>query len=320
MPKKQNDWKIGPEDAGTRLDIFLSRHCNDLSRTHLKRLIENHHVWLNQRKTKGSRILKTGDEIRIEIPPAQPLDLVPEARPLEVLFEDKDLIVINKPAAWVVHPGAGNRQGTLVHALLHHCKDLSEIGGKLRPGIVHRLDKGTSGLILVAKNNRSHAVLSEMFKSREIKKKYLAFIWGTPEEKNGTTDLPLGRSLKDRKKISTRATKVRKAKTIYRVLKTWGPISLLELEPVTGRTHQLRVHLTEIGHPVVGDPTYGKGLKRLASLPEPISKLVQDYPFQLLHASDLNFRHPITGKVISLKAPMRKEMQTLEEVLNQWSG
>ncbi|MDX1386505.1 MAG: RluA family pseudouridine synthase, partial [bacterium] len=312
--------KIAPEDAGIRLDVFLQSHCQDLSRTHLKKLIEERHVWLNQKETKGSRILKPGDEVRVEIPPPQPLDLTPEAKPLDVVFEDKDLLVVNKPASWVVHPGAGVKGGTLVNALLHHCRDLSGIGGKLRPGIVHRLDKGTSGLIVVAKNDRSHAVLSEMFKSREVKKKYLAFVWGKPEEKEGVIDLPLGRSMKDRKKISSRSAKVRHAKTLYRLRKTWGPISMLELEPETGRTHQLRVHLSETGHPIVGDPTYGKGLRQLSSLPESIAQSIQTYPYQLLHASELSFRHPVEGRRMCFQVPLRHEMQKLEKDLNHWSG
>lgn len=307
--------KVPPEGRGKRLDVFVHSQFPQLSRSQIKKLTTKGKVMLGGHSAKASATLKGGEELEVVIPPPEPLDLKPEAYPLEILYEDKDLLALNKPAEKVVHPGAGIVEGTLVHAILHHCTDLSGIGGKLRPGIVHRLDKGTSGVLVVAKNDRAHAVLSEQFKSREIKKTYLAFVWGSPEPAKGVIDRPLGRDLKDRKKISPRTAQARSARTSYRVLKTYGPISLVELEPETGRTHQIRVHLTEIRHPVVGDPTYGKGLQKLGQLPEQLQGLVKGFTFQLLHALRLQLQHPTTGQALDLQAPLRPEMQEFKELL-----
>lgn len=305
------------QDKGTRLDLFIQRQLPELSRSSVKKLISQGRVTIKGASAKASYLIKGGERLEVEIPPPEAIEVEAEDFPLEILYEDKDLLVLNKPAEKVVHPGAGIKRGTLVNAILHHCKDLSGIGGKLRPGIVHRLDKGTSGILVVAKNDRAHVMLSEQFKSRDIKKTYQAFVWGAPRLRQGVIDRPLGRDRKDRKKISSRTAKSRAARTRYRVLQNYGPISLLELEPETGRTHQIRVHLFETGHPVVGDPVYGKGMRRLTALPKVLSERVRDFPYQLLHALRLQFKHPITKQALDLTAPLRPEMEKFQEELKR---
>src|SRR5262249_10278023 len=225
-----------------------------------------------------------------------------------ILFEDEDLLVIDKAAEMVVHLGAGAHSGTLVNALLHHCRDLSGIGGVARPGIVHRLGKGASGLLGVAKNDRSHHQLAAQFQSRQVEKTYLAFVWGTPRDFAGTIDAPLGRSDRDRKKISSRGRRLRSAVTRYQVLKSWGACSLLELKPETGRTHQLRVHLALLGHSIVGDPSYGARRGQSSRCSLSVQKKISLLRFQLLHAWKLGFIHPKTGRKMQFEAPMREEM------------
>jgi 23S rRNA pseudouridine1911/1915/1917 synthase len=310
---------VPPEAIGNRVDIFIQRQVSQLSRSLIKKLLIGEFIAVGGKSVKASYTLRGGEKLQITIPPPEATEMQPEDFPLDILYEDKDLLVLNKPAEKVVHPGAGIRSGTLVHAILHHCKDLSGIGGKLRPGIVHRLDKGTSGVLVVAKNDRAHVILSEQFKSREIKKTYWAFVWGTPRLPSGLIDRPLGRDRRDRKKISSRTAVARSARTRYRVLKSLGPISLLELEPETGRTHQIRVHLSELGHPVVGDPVYGKGLHRVAALPKQLQDRIKGLPFQLLHALRLRFKHPITGREMDLSAPLRQEMREFQEELKHVS-
>ncbi len=300
------------------MDVFLSQRCSEISRSQLKKMILGGFVLSKGRAVKASRILKGGEEIRVEIPSPEPLEITPQAIPLDIIHEDGDLLVLNKSAEMVVHPGAGIKKNTLVNAVLHHCKDLSGIGGKLRPGIVHRLDKGTSGLLLVAKNNRAHLGLSEQFSSRQIKKTYLAFVWGEMPQSQGSINIPLGRSPTHRKRISSRSRRVRPALTHYRVLKSWGVISLLELKPHTGRTHQIRVHLAESKHPVVGDPVYGRGLQKISSLPTVLQDEASSFRFQLLHANRIAFRHPVTMKEMSFEAPMRTEMKNFKRHLEEF--
>jgi 23S rRNA pseudouridine1911/1915/1917 synthase len=300
---------------GMRVDVFAQRQFPQLSRSLVKKLIVDGWIRVGGLTIKASYALKGGERLEVNIPPPEAIEAEPEDFPLEIIYEDRDMLVINKPAEKVVHPGAGIKGGTLVSAILHHCKDLSGIGGKLRPGIVHRLDKGTSGVLLIAKNDCAHVILSEQFKMRQIKKTYLAFVWGIPRLRQGVMDKPLGRDRKDRKKISSRTAKARSARTRYRMLQNFGPISLLELEPETGRTHQIRAHLSELGHPVVGDPVYGKGLRRLAHLPKELQERIKALPFQLLHALRLQFRHPVTGMALDLTAPLRREMGDFQEAL-----
>lgn len=315
MEASTQNFFVHKDEKGQRLDQFLQKQVPDLSRAQIKKLIEQKQVQITPGSLKPAYLLKGGEEISLTIPPPEKLEVQPEALPLNIIYEDSDLIVLNKSAERIVHPGAGVKEGTLVHALLHHCQDLSGIGGVLRPGIVHRLDKGTSGVLVVAKNDLAHQVLAAQFKERQIKKIYHALIWGKPKRERGRIEKPLGRDPKDRKKMSSRAKQTREAITEYRMLKNYGPISLMELKPQTGRTHQLRVHLSELGHPVVGDPIYGKGLRKLASLPEGLREKIKALPFQLLHASELSFEHPRTHQLLHFKAPLREEMKQIEEEL-----
>lgn len=307
-------------DRGKRLDHFLQNHLSQWSRSRIQQWIHGGEVTLEGKQAKASQLLKGGEKISVKIPPPQKLELEPQDIPLVVPYEDEDLLVIDKSADLVVHPGAGQHSGTLVHALLYHCRDLSGIGGKLRPGIVHRLDKGTSGLLLVAKNDFCHRKLSEAFKNRKIEKTYFALVWGVPQSRRGKIDLALGRDPKDRKKISSRASRTREATTRYEVRKAWGPVSLVELHPETGRTHQIRVHLAEAGFPVVGDPLYGKGRRRFDALPQNLQQALRHLPYQLLHAGRLVLEHPRSGKKMDIHAELRPEMKQIMEMLDHWVG
>lgn len=293
--------------VGERLDRYLTKLCPELSRSQIKALIDQGEAQVESRAAKASQILKAGEAVAFRIPASQALEVLPENLPIDIVYQDKDLLVLDKSAEMVVHLGAGIEKGTLVNALLHHCKDLSGIGGKERPGIVHRLDKGTSGLLVVAKNDAAHRSLSGQFKDRLVEKTYYAFVWGRPKAASGKIDLALGRSQRHRKKIGTRGSRLRPAVTNYSTLESWGPVSLLELKPETGRTHQLRVHLAEIGHPIVGDPLYGAG--RSKSAPPELRQALAAMKYQLLHAGKLSFLHPKSGKRVSFEAPLRKEMK-----------
>ncbi|HKY62668.1 MAG TPA: RluA family pseudouridine synthase [bacterium] len=309
---------VDPSAAGERLDRYLAKRCPELSRSQVKLLIENGEAWVGRRSAKAAHLLKAGEEIGLRIPPPQALEAVAEDLPLQIVYQDQDLLVLDKSAEMVVHLGAGARQGTLVNALLHHCSDLSGIGGKERPGIVHRLDKGTSGLLVVAKNDAAHRHLSAQFKERQVEKVYYAFVWGRPKKAAGKIDLALGRSQRNRKKIATRGPKLRPAVTNYRLMESWGPVSLLELKPETGRTHQLRVHLSELGHPIVGDPLYGSA--RAKAAPAEWRQALAAMKFQLLHAGKLSFRHPRSGKALSFEAPLREEMREFRDLLERKSS
>jgi len=309
-------FQVEPGEAGRRLDHFLLHRTKNLSRVQIQRMIEKGFVQVGGKPAKASRKLRAQEEVAVEFLPPKISKVAPEDIPLDIVYEDKDLLVLNKEAKQVVHPAPGNAEGTLVNALLFHCKDLSGIGGEKRPGIIHRLDKGTSGLIVIAKNDFAHQGLSRQFHDREVEKNYLAFVWGIPRRPEGFIDAPLGRSEGDRKKISTKSRHGRAAKTHYRVVKSWKGVSLLELKPLTGRTHQIRVHLTSLGHAVLGDPVYGKGLRQLSILPQAVADWVAARPFQLLHACRLEFQHPRSGKKIRLEAPMRPEMMELQEMLD----
>jgi len=284
--------KVTDTDQGERLDIFLAEKLSE-SRTRIKKLIEAKSILVNNAHTKASYIISSDDEINLTISPPQKLELKGKEIPLDIIYEDTDFIVINKPVGLVVHPGAGTDDNTLVHALLHHCQDLSGIGGVERPGIIHRLDKDTSGIILIAKNDNAHKKLSEQFKKRTIKKTYLALIEGTIKEDEGEINYPIGRNPKNRKKMTTfreipENLSAKSAVTHYKVLGQKEHKALLEVTPLTGRTHQIRVHLAAIGHPIIGDPLYGnKHGKR-----------------QLLHAYKISFFHPSTGQMMEFSAPL----------------
>ena len=305
------------EDVGQRVDLFLSRHCDSLSRSQIKNLISENRATIEGKICKPSQILQAGDRVSLEIPPIKNLELQAQDLPLDIIYEDSDLLVLNKAAEQVVHPGAGIEEGTLVNALLHHCRDLSGIGGVARPGIIHRLDKGTSGILLIAKNDNAHHSLAAQFQERSVQKTYFAFVWGVPRHLSGSIDKPLGRSESDRKKISVDMRSGREALTHYRVEKSWSEVSLLEIKPKTGRTHQIRVHLTELGHPIIGDPVYGKGLRKIASLSVLMQDWVKSRPYQLLHAFSIEFTHPRSGKKLRFEAPMRQEMLEFKKMLEK---
>jgi 23S rRNA pseudouridine1911/1915/1917 synthase len=237
-----------------------------------------------------------------------------EEIPLDILYEDSDLAVINKPAGMVCHAGAGIRSGTLVNALLHHLGSL-ETGDPQRPGIVHRLDKLTSGVMLVAKNSLAHRQLSQQFKSREVKKEYLALVHGKPSPGSGTIDMPLGRDPRDRKKISIRARRKRSAITHYSLEQNYGPVSLLSIRIETGRTHQIRVHLAQKGHPVVGDSVYGTG--RIRSLPAKLLAAAKDLQRPFLHSFRVQFHHPRSGELLSFRAPLPQELERFLSIVRE---
>ena len=290
--------KIGLE----RLDKSIKNQETEISRTRLQKLIEEEKVKVNGKIEKNSYIVKIGDKISIEEEEPEEIELEPQEIPLDIIYEDNDIIVINKPKGLVVHPGNGNPDHTLVNAVMARCKgSLSGIGGKIRPGIVHRLDKDTSGLIIVAKNDKAHIGLSEQLKNKEIKKTYIALVRGNIQENEATIQMPIGRSTKDRKKMAV-TKKGKEAITHFKVLKRYGKYTLLEVKIETGRTHQIRVHMAEIGHPVVGDMVYSNGKNEFG------------VEGQMLHAKQLEFKHPITQKEIKLIAPLPKYF---EEILGQ---
>ena len=285
-----------------RLDAYIAQKCENLSRTMIQKLIEDGEILVNGQEKKISYKTKQGDVIEIHIPEAKEINLKAQDIPLDVVYEDDDIIVVNKPKGMVVHPANGNPDGTLVNAVMSLCKgSLSGIGGEIRPGIVHRLDKDTSGLIIIAKNDVAHINLSKQIKDRRVKKIYIALVKGNVSENEATVNMPIGRSTKDRKKMAVRKDG-KKAITHFKVLKRYGKYTLLELKIDTGRTHQIRVHMAEIGHPVVGDMIYSNGKNEFG------------IEGQMLHAKSLDFQHPVTGKQIHLEAELPKYF---EEILSK---
>jgi 23S rRNA pseudouridine1911/1915/1917 synthase len=264
---------------------------------------------VNGRLVKPSYQVQTGDWIQIDLPEPEPLELIPEEIPLDILYEDEVMIVLNKPAGLVVHPAPGHPTGTLVHALLSHCQNLSGIGGIQRPGIVHRLDRDTSGVMLVAKTDQAHQNLSTQLKNREIKKEYLAVVHGIFKDKKGTLSTVIGRHIRDRKKMSVFTRQGRPAVTSYEVIEEFQDYSLVKIQIYTGRTHQIRVHMKYLNHPVVGDPLYGRGTKDQALIRR-----------QALHAKSIAFKHPITGHPLEFEAPLPQDMKNLLEKLRTQYG
>jgi 23S rRNA pseudouridine1911/1915/1917 synthase len=296
--------------GGVRLDVYLAGSVADLSRSRAKTLIEDGRVTVDGAEIREPRrSVKAGDIVTVELPPPVPAKPQGETIPLDVVYEDSDLLVIDKPVGLVVHPAAGNQSGTLVNALIAHCgNSLSGIGGVARPGIVHRLDKDTSGLMVVAKNDRAHRDLSEQFadhgRTGPLERAYLALVWGAPERAEGTIEASLGRSIRNREKIEVKREGGREALTHYRVIERFGPkskpvASLVECRLETGRTHQIRVHMAAIGHPLVGDRTYGAGFATKAALAGPAARtLIDGLRHQALYAYLLAFRHPATGETM----------------------
>jgi 23S rRNA pseudouridine1911/1915/1917 synthase len=298
-----NKLVVNSENKGIRLDAYIASNLEGISRTNVKRLVEDGNITVNGVKQKVSYKVQENDEIIIEIPEARELDIQAQDIPIEVVYEDKDIIVVNKPKGLVVHPANGNWDGTLVNAIMAICKDsLSGIGGEIRPGIVHRLDKDTSGLLIIAKNDEAHLNMSNQIKDREVKKIYYALVRGVVAENEATINMPIGRSNKDRKKMAvTRDGK--EAITHFKVLERFNKYTLLEVKIDTGRTHQIRVHLSEIGHPVIGDEVYSNGKNEFG------------IHGQLLHAKSLDFKHPITGKQMHLETDLPEEFQNVLQQL-----
>lgn len=290
---------VVPEDVGTRLDAWLARQHPALSRARWQDLIKQGQVTIDGTARKPNHTLTGGEMIHAEMPVAQDTELMPEDIALDVLFEDRDIIVINKPPGLVVHPAPGHASGTLVNALLHHCHDLAGIGGEKRPGIVHRLDRDTSGVLVIAKNDEAMLALTSQFKDRRTRKEYLAVVWGAPVPAEGTIRTTIGRDPVHRQKMSTRSKHGREAVSHYKVLKSGDPVSVVRVLIETGRTHQIRVHLAHIKHPVVGDGVYGR--KRPPELPYPVTR-------QLLHAWKLTLQHPRTGDKMTFEAPVPEDV------------
>ncbi|BCU82229.1 putative RNA pseudouridine synthase YlyB [Polycladomyces abyssicola] len=292
-------WRADESAEGERIDKAVTSLDDDWSRSAVQAWIKEGRVTVNGRTVKANYRLEAGDEVIVSVPPVEELAVEPEPIPLDVRYEDEDVIVVNKPRGMVVHPAPGNTSGTLVNALLAHCRDLSGIGGVARPGIVHRIDKDTSGLLMVAKNDLAHQSLAAQLKAHSVDRIYLAIVHGNIPHNRGTVDAPIGRDPHDRKKMAINHKNGKPAVTHFAVLEHWQQASLIECKLETGRTHQIRVHMASIGHPLIGDPVYGPKKNR--------------YPIQgqALHAKVLGFDHPRTGKRIRLEAELPKDMEKL---------
>jgi 23S rRNA pseudouridine1911/1915/1917 synthase len=310
---------VGAPSAGSRLDLFLASACSDLSRSRIQKLIADGAVRLGGVPAKRSHVVRAGDDVEVDVPEPRPAEIAAEDIPLAVLFEDEHLLAIDKPPGMVVHPSPGHGSGTLVNALLHHVRDLSGIGGELRPGIVHRLDRHTSGVLLIAKTDLAHASLSRQMKKRSMRKEYLALVAGIPRVRKGEITLPIGRDPRDRKKMKAfrkteegEAPPAREAKTLYAIEREWPALglTLLRCRLVTGRTHQIRVHLAAAGLPLVGDPVYGR--PRYEKIKDArLKKTLGEFPRQALHAERIGFRHPATNEPLEIKAPLPADLSGL---------
>ena len=297
---------VSPEDAGVRIDKYLAEQLPDITRSYLQKLLKDGSVQMNGKPVKASTKTAVGALIALTIPEPEEPEILPENIPLDILYEDFDVILINKPKNMVVHPAAGHYTGTLVNALMYHCRgDLSGINGVLRPGIVHRIDKDTTGVLIVCKNDRAHNALAEQLKEHSITRKYRAIVCGNLKEDEGTVDAPLGRHPQDRKKMAIVRSGGKRAVTHYRVLERFGNYTYIECQLETGRTHQIRVHMASLGHPLLGDEIYGRAKS----------------PFKLegqtLHAMVLGFIHPTTGEYMEFEAPLPEYFEKLLEKLRK---
>lgn len=296
---------VQANEKGARLDSYIASKEKEMSRTNVQRLIESGNILVNNNIQKISYKVQAGDEISIVIPEAKEIEIKPQDIKVDIVYEDSHIIVVNKPKGLVVHPAIGNPDGTLVNAIMNICKgSLSGIGGEIRPGIVHRLDKDTTGLLIIAKNDKAHINLSEQIKNREVKKIYVALVRGIVPEDEATINMPIGRSTKDRKKMAV-VKNGKEAVTHFKVLNRFKNYTLLEIKIDTGRTHQIRVHMSEIGYPVVGDMVYSNGKNEFG------------IEGQMLHAKSLDFKHPITEKQMHLEAELPKYFKEVIDKLQK---
>ncbi len=287
------EFVVAPEEAGVRIDRYLSDQCQDISRSYLQKLLKEQSVLVEEKPVKSNYKVNTGDRISLTLPEIKELEIMPEEIPLDIVYEDKDIILINKPKGMVVHPAAGHYTGTLVNGLMSHCRsDLSGINGVMRPGIVHRIDMDTTGVLIVCKNDKAHNSISEQLKEHSITRKYAAIVHGVLKEDEGTINAPIGRHPIDRKKMSINEKNGREAVTHYRVLERFRQFTYIECQLETGRTHQIRVHMASIGHPLLGDSVYGP-----AKCPFRLNG-------QTLHAGVLGIIHPRTGEYMEFTAPL----------------
>ncbi|MGB7062801.1 MAG: RluA family pseudouridine synthase [Candidatus Zixiibacteriota bacterium] len=307
--------------SGKRIDQFLSQENLGLSRAFIQKLILDRHILVDGKPTKSSYKIRGGEKIRVDVPPLEKPSLEPENIPLDIVYEDSDLLVVNKRAGMVVHPAVGNYSHTLVNALLFHCQDLSGINRVLRPGIVHRLDKNTSGLLVVAKNDSAHLGLAGQIQNRTLLREYVAVTWGHMPEKEGNIEAPIGRAMRDRKKMAVTRIKGRESLTQYKLLERYDLCDLLSIRLKTGRTHQIRVHLSYLNHPVLGDPEYGgrqKWIKGIHDAKRPLAqKLLSVIERQALHARKLGFVHPRTREPKEFHSPLPEDMGSLLNLLRR---
>ena len=306
---KRNVYTVASMTKAIRLDTYITLNSN-LTRSFIQKLIRQGLITVNARREKAGCKLKDGDIIELTIPDQPESTLVPEDIPLDIIWEDSHIIAVNKPANMVMYPAVGNRSGTLMNALISRCRKLSSVGAPLRPGVVHRLDKDTSGMIIIAKDDSAHHNLVNQFKDREIEKHYLVLLFGSLKEDRGEIKTAIGRSESDRKKMSTKSRRGKEALTRFEVIKRFRSATLAKVRIITGRTHQIRVHFASLGHPVLGDRTYGKKIAIQSG-----QKTIR-FPRQMLHAHSIKLRHPASGDVLELTAPMPEDM---EEAIHELS-
>ena len=324
MTNKKYNFTVSEEQTSKRVDQFIVEELPSFSRTKIAKLVKEGALLINGKAIKdNAKKVMFGDQIELEVPEAVATDIRPQKIPLDIVYEDKDLLVINKPIGMVVHPGAGNPDGTLVNALLHHCKsNLSGINGELRPGIVHRIDKDTSGLLVVAKNDIAHNALAKQFEEHSIQRTYLAFVWGMMKPIHGRIETFIGRSKYNRQKMSAEVASGKDAITNYKTLEifkgnTIPDISLIECKLETGRTHQIRVHLSHKKNPILGDQMYGSKMRKIRNIDPELQTIIENINFQALHAQSLGFIHPTSGKELFFTTELPQVLLNLKKMLKK---
>jgi 23S rRNA pseudouridine1911/1915/1917 synthase len=316
--RKSDEFIVASHEAGLRLDIYLSLKDLGLSRSQVKKYVDDGLVRVNSFHSKVSHRLRPGDIVEIDKREPVTCRALPQDLPLAIVYEDQHILVVDKPAGMVIHPAAGHHQDTIVNAILYHCQNLSGIGGVLRPGIVHRLDKETSGLLVVAKSDEAHQGLAGQFKRHEVKKTYMALVYGNPKEDEGAIDLPLGRHPVDRKKMSTKSRRTKEALTTWKVHERFGVATMLDVNIMTGRTHQIRVHLSALGLPVVGDSVYGNPKRADAVHNTFVRSKLKTMKRQALHAAKIGFVHPVTCREMMFSSPLPDDMADLADFLRSY--